>query len=162
MRSRALFGCFAVFSLVLALYAPNSSAQAVFGSVIGTVTDAQGNAVAGAKVTVTSISKSTVYETTSNDSGNYAVTHLIPDQYKIHVEATGFKSYDVASVAVSADSSVNVDAALQVGAITQSVEVTGEIPQLKTDRADVDIDSSLAKGLGGLKARRSGGKRFGL
>jgi len=142
MRSRALFGCFAVFSLVLALYAPNSSAQAVFGSVIGTVTDAQGNAVAGAKVTVTSITKSTVYETTSNDSGNYAVTHLIPDQYKIHVEATGFKSYDVASVAVSADSSVNVDAALQVGAITQSVEVTGEIPQLKTDRADVDIEFS--------------------
>jgi len=142
MRSRALFSCFAVFCLVLALSAPNSSAQAVFGSVIGTVTDAQGNAVAGAKVTVTSISKSTVYETTSNDSGNYAVTHLIPDQYRIHVEATGFKSYDVASVTVTADSSVNVDAALQVGAVTQTVEVTGEIPQLKTDRADVDVEFS--------------------
>ncbi len=142
MRRRALFGCFVVFCLVLALSAPNSSAQAVFGSVIGTVTDAQGNAVAGAKVTVTSVTKSTVFETTSNDSGNYAVTHLIPDQYKVHIEATGFKSYDVASVTVSADSSVNVDAALQVGEVTQTVEVTGEIPQLKTDRADVDVEFS--------------------
>src|SRR6266849_1795403 len=135
MRSRVPFGCFAVFCLVLAMSAPNSSAQAVFGSVLGTVTDGQGNAVAGAKVTVTSIGKSTVYETTSNDSGNFSVTHLIPDNYRVHVEATGFKSYDVASVSVSADSSVNVDAALQVGSVSQTVEVTGEIPQLKTDRA---------------------------
>jgi Carboxypeptidase regulatory-like domain len=142
MRSRALLGCFAVFCLVLAMSAPNSSAQAVFGSVLGTVTDGQGNAVAGAKITVTSIGKSTVYETTSNDSGNFTVTHLIPDSYKVHIEATGFKSYDIPSVAVSADSSVNVDAPLQVGSVSQSIEVTGEIPQLKTDRADVDIEFS--------------------
>src|SRR5882724_916832 len=142
MRSRALFACFAVFCLVLALSAPNSSAQAVFGSILGTVTDGQGNAVAGAKVTVTSIGKSTVYEATSNDSGNFSVTHLIPDNYRVHVEATGFKSYDVASVSVSADSSVNVDAALQVGSVSQTVEVTGEIPQLKTDRADVALEFS--------------------
>jgi len=122
--------------------AQNSSAQAVFGSILGTVTDGQGNAVAGAKVTVTSIGKSTVYETTSNDSGNFSVTHLIPDNYRVHIEATGFKSYDVASVDVSADSSVNVDAPLQVGSVSQTIEVTGEIPQLKTDRADVAIEFS--------------------
>src|SRR5258707_2919109 len=108
MRSRALFGCFAVFCLVLALSAPNSSAQAVFGSVLGTVTDGQGNAVAGAKVTVTSIRKSTVYVTTSNDSGNFSVTHLIPDSYQVHIDATGFKSYDVPCVTVIADSDSNL------------------------------------------------------
>jgi hypothetical protein len=122
--------------------APNSSAQAVFGSVIGTVTDGQGNAVAGAKVTVTSIGKETVFETTTNDSGNFSVTHLIPDSYKVHIEATGFKSYDVPSVTVSADSSVTLDAPLQVGSVSQSIEVTGEIPQLKTDRADVAVEFS--------------------
>src|SRR6266852_1501290 len=142
MRSRVPFGCFAVFCLVLAMSAPNSSAQAVFGSVLGTVTDGQGNAVAGAKITVTSIGKSTVYETTSNDSGNFSVTHLIPDNYRVHIEATGFKSYDVASVDVSADSSVTVDAPLQVGSVSQTVEVTGEVPQLKTDRADVALEFS--------------------
>src|SRR6202158_3411674 len=142
MRSRALFGCFAVFCLVLAMSAPNSSAQAVFGSVLGTVTDGQGNAVAGAKITVTSIGKSTVYEATSNDSGNFSVTHLIPDNYRVHIESPGFKAYDVASVTVTADSAASVDAPLQVGAVTQTVEVTGDIPQLQTDRADVDVEFS--------------------
>jgi hypothetical protein len=142
MRRYALLGLLVVFCLVLGMTAPSSSAQAVFGGVIGTVTDAQGNAVAGAKITVTSIGKSTSYEATSNESGNFAVTHLIPDAYKVTVEAAGFKVYEVASVQVNADSSVNVDASLQVGAVTQTVEVTGEIPQLKTDRADVDIQFS--------------------
>ena len=137
MRSRALIGLFVV--LCLGFTASKSTAQAVFGSVVGTVTDAQGNAVAGAKVVVTSVTKTTAFDTVTNESGNYSVTHLIPDTYKVHVEATGFKAYDVASVQVSADSSVNVDAQLQVGEVTQSIEVTGEIPQLKTDRADVDI-----------------------
>ena len=139
MRSRAFLGCFVVFCLVLAMSAPNSSGQAVFGSIIGNVTDAQGNAVAGAKVTVTSNTKTTAFETASNESGNFSVTHLIPDTYKIHIEATGFKAYDVPSVTVSADSSANINASLQVGAVTQTVEVTGDIPQLQTDRADVDI-----------------------
>lgn len=142
MRSRLLLGCLAVLSLAVSFSVQKSFAQAVFGSILGTVTDPQGNSVAGAKITVTSISKSTTFEATSNESGIYSVTHLIPDSYKVHIEATGFKSYDVASVAVSADSSVNVDAALQVGEVTQSIEVTGEIPQLKTDRADVDIQFS--------------------
>jgi hypothetical protein len=117
-------------------------AQAVFGSILGTVTDSQGGAVSGAKVTVTSLGKSTAVETTTNESGNYEVTHLIPDTYKIRIEAPGFKATDIPSVQVSADSSAHVDATMQVGAVTQSVEVTGEIPQLKTDRADVDIEFS--------------------
>jgi hypothetical protein len=114
--------------------------QAVYGSIIGTVTDPQGNVVAGAKVTVTSIAKNTSEETTTNDSGNFSVIHLIPDTYKVKIEAPGFKSSDIASVLVQVDTAARVDAQLQVGAVTQSVEVTGEVPQLKTDRADVSLD----------------------
>jgi Carboxypeptidase regulatory-like domain len=129
----------AILFCAILLNAPRSLAQAVFGSIIGTVTDPQGNAVVGGKVTVTSTTKSFTYDTVTNESGNYSVTHLIPDTYKIHIEATGFKSYDVPAVVVSADTSSTVDAAMQVGAVTQTVEVTGDIPQLQTDRADVDI-----------------------
>jgi hypothetical protein len=142
MRRYASLALLLVFFLALGFTAPSSSAQAVFGSVIGNVTDAQGNAVAGAKVTVTSIGKATSYEATSNESGNFAVTHLIPDTYKVTIEAAGFKVYAVDSIQVSADSSVNVNASLEVGAVTQTVEVTGDIPQLKTDRADVAIEFS--------------------
>ena len=142
MVRRSIWVGLAILCLVFGLKTSTTLAQAVFGSIIGTVTDPQGSAVSGAKVTVTSVTKSTVVETTTNESGNYAVTHLIPDTYKVHIEAPGFKTTDVPSVQVSADASANVDVALQVGAVTQSVEVTGEIPQLTTDRADVDVEFS--------------------
>jgi outer membrane receptor protein involved in Fe transport len=116
---------------------PRASGQAVYGSISGTVTDAQGAGVAGAKVTVTDLSKGTVEEASTNESGNYSVTHLIPDNYKIRIEAPGFKAYEIASVRVDADTAVRADGQLQVGAVTQSVEVTGEIPQLQTEKTDV-------------------------
>src|SRR5881398_2424607 len=142
MRRQVSLGCILVCCLAFLLYTSTASGQAVYGSIIGTVTDPQGNAVVGAKVTVSSLAKGTAEETTTNESGNYTVTHLIPDAYRIKIEAQGFKAYDVASVQISADTSVHVDAQLQVGAVTQSIEVTGEVPQLKTDRADVDMEFS--------------------
>jgi hypothetical protein len=142
MVKRSIWVGFVVLCLAFGLKAPTSIGQAVFGSIIGTVTDPQGGAVVGAKVTVTSTTKSTTYEATTNESGNYSVTHLIPDTYKVRIESAGFKAFDVPSVSVSADTAANVDAAMQVGDVTQSVEVTGEIPQLQTDRADVDVQFS--------------------
>jgi hypothetical protein len=142
MARRSVWVALVVFCFCFNLCTYTASGQAVFGSIIGTVTDAQGNAVSGAKVTVTSLSKNTTFETTSNESGNYAVTHLIPDDYRVQVEATGFKGYQVERATVTADSSVTLDVPLQVGAVTQTVEVTGDIPQLQTDRADVDVQFS--------------------
>src|SRR2546422_4228339 len=85
MRKQAIVGWILVLCLALGFGASTSLGQAVFGSVFGTVTDPQGNAVAGSKVTVTSVTKGTAYDTTTNESGNYNVTHLIPDTYKVHV-----------------------------------------------------------------------------
>lgn len=142
MRRRLSLPLLLASLFVFGLSTSTASAQAVFGSIIGTVTDSQGAAVVGAKITVTSVTKSFAYDTTTNESGNYSVTHLIPDQYHIRVEAPGFKAYDVPSVPVSADTAAHVDAELQVGDVTQSIEVTGEVPQLITDRADVDVQFS--------------------
>ena len=142
MKKQAILGWILVLCLALGFCASTSLGQAVYGSVIGTVTDPQGNAVSGAKVTVTSVTKNTRVETTTNESGNFSVIHLIPDTYKVKVEAGGFKAYDVPSVLVQVDTAAHVDAQLQVGAVTQTVEVTGELPQLKTDRADVSLDFS--------------------
>jgi hypothetical protein len=126
--------------LVLLIGVEKVSAQAVYGNIIGTVTDSQGAAVANAKVTVTSVTKGTSEETTTNESGNFTVTHLIPDVYRVHVEAAGFKAYDIATVQVFADTAAHADAALTVGDVNQTIEVVGETPQLKTDRSDVAIE----------------------
>src|SRR5260370_30735868 len=142
MRKQAILGLVLVFCLTLGFGASTSLGQAVYGSIIGTVTYPQGNAISGAQVKVTSLTKNTVEETTTNESGNFSVIHLIPDTYRVKIEGAGFKAYDVASVLVQVDTATRVDAQLQVGAVTQTVEVTGEVPQLKTDRADVSIDFS--------------------
>ncbi len=114
-------------------------AQAVFGSVFGTVTDPQGAAVPGATVTVTDVTKGTSDTVQTNESGNYSVTHLIPDVYSVTVEAKGFKKFEQKSVPVSADAAARLDAQIQLGSESQTVEVTGEAPQLQTDRADVAV-----------------------
>src|SRR5881397_2839278 len=127
----------AVFTLVTSIWTPPASGQAVFGSIFGTVTDPSGAAVPNAKVTVTSATKATSYTATTNADGNYSVTHLIPDVYNVKAEAPGFKAFQTANVAVSADTGVRVDGQFQVGGAQETVEVSAETPQLKTDRADV-------------------------
>src|SRR5438874_6326921 len=142
MRRLATVGWILVLCLAVGFGARTAPGQAAHGSIIATVTDPQGNAVAGAKVTVTSVTKNTTDETSTNDSGNYSVIHLIPDTYRVKVEGTGFKAYTVPNVLVQVDTATRVDPQLQVGEVTQTVEVTGEVPQLKTDRADVSLDFS--------------------
>jgi hypothetical protein len=113
-------------------------AQAVYGSVNGTVTDASGAAIPGATVTVTDENKGTSVTTKTNESGNYTVEHMIPDLYTVKVEMTGFKSFETNHLQVQADTSPKVDAAMQTGGASETVNVNADaIPQLKTDRADV-------------------------
>jgi hypothetical protein len=113
--------------------------QAVYGSILGTVTDPQGAAVPNAKVTVTNQRKGTSDTTTTNQDGNYSVTHLVPDTYSIRIEGSGFKVIEQKDIVVYADNGSRVDGQFQVGSTSESVEVTAEAPQLITDRADVAV-----------------------
>lgn len=137
MKKSVWFAALLFAALCLMLRAPLATAQAVFGSIDGTITDPQGAAVVGATVTVTDVSKGTTTTATSNDSGNFSVTHLIPDVYNVKVEGQGFKSAAQSNIRVQADTVTRLDTQLQVGSTTESVEVTAAAPQLKTDRADV-------------------------
>ena len=137
---RSVWVAVAALSLLCGLCVPAAFGQAVYGSILGTVTDPSGAAVNGAKVTVTSQTKNTSLADTTNESGNYSVTHLIPDVYSIRIEGTGFKTIQYKDIQVSADAGARVDGQFQVGSASEQVEVTAEAPQLKTDRADVSIE----------------------
>ena len=128
-----------LFMLAFANVTPSAFGQAVYGSILGTVTDPQGAAVAGAKVTVTNQRKGTTDETTTNADGNYQVTHLVPDVYSVKVEGAGFKVSEQKDIPIQADAAARVDMQFQVGGASETVEVTAEAPQLKTDRADVAV-----------------------
>src|SRR5258708_12719913 len=140
MKRQAILGWILVLCLALGFGASTSLGQAVYGSIIGTVTDPQGNAVAGAKVTVTSVTKNTSEETTTNESGNYSVIHLIPDTYRVKIEGSGFKAYDVASVLVQVDTAGRLDAPLQVCAVTQTLTVPRHVPPPQPHPSPLSLD----------------------
>src|SRR5579863_9390605 len=130
----AALGVAVLFCLV---EAHRAEAQAVYGSIFGTVTDNTGAVVPGAKVTITDVSKCTSVSTQTNDTGDYRVDHLIPDTYSVTVEAPSFQAGTVSQVIVYADTAPKVNVALQVGAAATTVTVTDAAPLLQTDRADV-------------------------
>ncbi len=123
---------FTWFSVCASLYG-----QATFGNIIGTVTDPAGSVVPGVAVTIRSVDRGTVSTTRSNDSGNYSQTHLDAGAYTVEFEAPGFQRSVQNDVTVSNDRSTRVDVQLQVGQVTERVEVTGAPPALVTDRAEV-------------------------
>jgi outer membrane receptor protein involved in Fe transport len=137
---RSVWVAVAALSLLCSLSVPSAFGQAIYGSILGTVTDPTGAAVTGAKVTVTSQTKNVSTEVMTNDSGNYAVTHLIPDVYVVRIGGTGFKTLEFKDIQVSADTGSNVNGQFQVGSASEQVEVTAEAPQLKTDREDVSVE----------------------
>jgi hypothetical protein len=113
-------------------------AQAIFGQIAGTVTDSTGAAIPNANVVVTDVAKGTSITVTSNGDGQFTAGHLIPDVYNVKVSAQGFKGFEQKGLEVHADDSLNVAAILTVGSSDQVVEVSADqVPQLKTDRADV-------------------------
>ncbi len=114
-----------------------AAAQAVYGSIGGTVSDNSGGVLPGVTVTITSIERKTVDSVVTNESGNYSKERLLPGTYEVKVELTGFKTAVVPTVQVSVDTKTPLDFKLALGAMTETVEVTGGSPLLKTDRADV-------------------------
>jgi outer membrane receptor protein involved in Fe transport len=112
--------------------------QSIYGSLYGTVTDASGAVVPGATVTVTNVEKNTSTKVESNASGNYTVQNLIPDTYNISIVFSGFKSFAQSGIHLFADTSIRVDASLSAGGSSTTVQVNAnEVPELKTDHADV-------------------------
>ena len=114
-----------------------ANAQAVYGSIFGTVTDKSGSVVPNATITVTDDSKGTTATTVTNATGAYRIQHLIPDTYSVQAEAAGFSKTVTQHVQVFADTAPEVDVQLEVGTVSNSVTVTGSAGLLETDRAEV-------------------------
>ncbi|HYZ86720.1 MAG TPA: TonB-dependent receptor, partial [Bryobacteraceae bacterium] len=118
-------------------FTPALRAQAVYGSIVGTVVDQSGSAVVGAKVIITDMGRDVSMSTTTNESGNFTQRALIVGKYRLRVEASGFKSFVQENIGVSVDLETRVDVQMQVGEISQVLEVTAEATVLKTERSDV-------------------------
>ena len=124
-------------AVVVTWFAPAAAAQAVYGGIRGAVTDRSGGALRSVTVTITSVERQTVDIIITNGSGLYVKERLIPGTYKVKAEWPNFKTAVVPKVAVNIDAMTPVDFELELGKLTETVEVSGGSPLLKTDRADV-------------------------
>ena len=128
-------------ALLMGLAVTAAYGQAVYGNIVGAVTDPQGAAVANAKVTITDLGRGVTVTATTNESGNFNQRFLIVGRYSVKVEAQGFKSA-VQEVGVSVDQEVSLTLKLETGQVSEQVTITAEAPLLKTERSDVAVTFS--------------------
>jgi len=111
-------------------------AQVTTADVVGSVTDNSGAVVPDTKVTITNSGTNDARSVRTNSVGEFVFTLLLPGRYSVRVEAAGFKSF-VGNVTISAGDRARVDAHLQVGATTETIEVQAVTPLLQTDSSVV-------------------------
>lgn len=139
MRSKILFA--KCLSLLLAVFlcvaGQETFAQAVTGTIVGTVTDASGAVVPKAQVLIDLVGQSSTQTTITNDSGNYTEPNLPSGTYRVTVSAPGFKKSVLENISVETNTTARVDVTLATGSTSESVTVTTAPPELQTDRADI-------------------------
>jgi hypothetical protein len=129
-RSFAVLALGLCLCLVALLTGSPVSAQSTFGSLSGTVADSSGSAIPDAQVVLTSLATGATQTLTTGGDGLYTFVNLNPGDYRLEVQKDGFKHYRREPVTIQVGQSFRIDPALEVGAVTQTVEVTGETPLL--------------------------------
>jgi hypothetical protein len=121
---------------LLAILTGTAYAQEARGTITGTVRDASKSVVPGASITVTHIAMGTTVTRTTNESGIFEASYLIPGAYRVTAELSGFKKY-VREVDVRVSDRLELDIVLDVGGATETVTVTSETPLLETASASL-------------------------
>ncbi len=124
----------AVFALTLA---PVANAQLIQGAIDGTVTDTTGAVIPGADVSISDDATGTSRTTSTGAAGNFSFPTIPTGTYVLTVQTDGFQTSTTTGVVVSANNITRVDAALEIGQITETVEVSATTATLQTDRAEV-------------------------
>lgn len=123
--------------LSLCLLAAPGLAQLGVSTISGRVTDATGAVVPGAVVTIVNTATNFTYTSETNSEGLYRVPSLQPGPYRVEIEAGGFKRFLRENLVLRAGVNLPVNTALEVGAVTEQIEVTGETPLLETESSAV-------------------------
>ena len=123
---------------VLGAFAPRARAQAVaIAEIDGYVTDPSGQAIAGAQVKAINVDKGQVRDTVSEATGRYALPDLPVGNYKLEISAKGFKTYVQTGIILQVASNVTVNAPMQIGAVTESIQVEANAAMVETKENSV-------------------------
>ena len=126
-------------SLMLFLLGGAAWSQSFTGRIVGTVTDASGAVVGGAEVKATNAATTLAFAAATNEAGNYALSELPRGTYQVEVSHTGFKHFVRRGIQISVGQQARVDVQLELGSVSESVEVVADASLLET------VDSVLGK-----------------
>jgi hypothetical protein len=137
MKRALSSGCiFLVLSALFALTMP-AWGQEVTASIVGTVTDPSGAPINGAAVTATDVDRGTIWTAKTNESGAYNIVRVPVGKYRLQVVAQGFATASFPAFTLVLNQSARLDAQMKMGAVSETVEVTGATPILQTQSAEV-------------------------
>jgi hypothetical protein len=130
----------AVLAMAVALAPLSANAQALYGSIVGTVADESGAPVPGATVVATNTGTSLKVEAVTDAAGNYTFRNLPPGVYELAISMQGFRELRQTDVRVSAGNPIRHDLKLEVGAMAETVNVVSESTILQTEKADLSTE----------------------
>src|SRR2546422_3815106 len=136
MLSRRFWTLVVSLSLVF-LSCPFVQGQSTYGSIAGSVTDPSGAAIPDAQVTLTNLGTAEKRTQPTGADGLYSFVNLLPGNYRIEVEKQGFKRITREPVVVQVQQSTKIDVALQVGQVSETVEVIAETPLLQSETSSL-------------------------
>ena len=127
--------------LLIALTLPQTSnAQVLYGTLTGNVTDSSGAVVAGATVTITHKETGQSRDGVTGANGSYDFPTVQAGTYSVKVSKSGFRTMTKEGIAVTLNNVTRADISVEVGQVTETVLVTAETAQIKTDRAEVSAE----------------------
>lgn len=127
------------------LYLTQASAQSTLGVVLGDVTDPSGGRIASAKVRIVNLGENVPRETVGSENGSFEFQNVKPGTYSIEVSKAGFRAFRVKEVTLVARQTLRVDAKLEVGEVTQTVEVTADAGLIATDTGAISSNLTPEK-----------------
>jgi hypothetical protein len=128
----------AVLCVTIALLLPALvAAQAVTGTILGVITDSTGAVMPGTTVTLTNTGTGQVRAVTTDSNGEYTAPSLPTGRYAIKAELSGFKTVSVADITLGVDQHFRLNLKLEVGAVEESVTVTGASPLIQTSTSEL-------------------------
>jgi outer membrane receptor protein involved in Fe transport len=127
-------------TLVPTLFPTSTAAQALYGSVTGTIADGTGAAVPGASVTIKNEATGLELSAVTDGTGTYTIRNVAGGTYTLKASLQGFKEFVQTGLPVTAGGILRINGRLEIGALSESVTVTTEAAVLKTDKADVSVD----------------------
>src|SRR5262249_21795611 len=136
-RALAFYSPLFFLTICLVLYSPPVLAQSTYGSIAGSVLDSSGAAIADAQVALTNLGTGEKRSQSTGADGLYSFVNLFPGRYKLEVEKSGFKHFTRPEVVVEVNQSASIDVTLQLGDVTQTVEVSAETPLLQSETSSL-------------------------